>query len=61
MPSKGGVVVEDDVWIGAQAVLLDGAHVERVEIGAQPGASRAAPAAHAKLADLSHGAYRSAP
>jgi virginiamycin A acetyltransferase len=28
MPSKGGVVIEDDVWIGANCVLLDGAHVE---------------------------------
>src|SRR5258708_9828615 len=28
MPSKGGVVVESDVWIGAHCVLLDGAHVE---------------------------------
>lgn len=25
MESRGGVVVEDDVWIGANAVLLDGA------------------------------------
>ena len=25
MPSRGGVIVEDDVWIGANAVLLDGA------------------------------------
>ena len=24
IPSKGGVVIEDDVWIGAGAVLLDG-------------------------------------
>lgn len=28
MPSKGGVVIEDDVWIGANSVLLDGTHVE---------------------------------
>jgi acetyltransferase-like isoleucine patch superfamily enzyme len=28
-PSRGGVVIEDDVWIGSQAVLLDGTHVER--------------------------------
>jgi acetyltransferase-like isoleucine patch superfamily enzyme len=25
MPSRGGIVVEDDVWIGANSVLLDGA------------------------------------
>ncbi len=29
MPSKGGIVVEDDVWIGAGVVLLDGACVRR--------------------------------
>jgi virginiamycin A acetyltransferase len=28
-PSRGGVVIEDDVWIGANCVLLDGAHVGR--------------------------------
>jgi virginiamycin A acetyltransferase len=28
MPSKGGVVVENDVWIGAHCVLLDGTHIE---------------------------------
>ncbi len=27
MPSKGGIVIEDDVWIGANCVLLDGAHL----------------------------------
>jgi acetyltransferase-like isoleucine patch superfamily enzyme len=25
MPSRGGILIEDDVWIGANAVLLDGA------------------------------------
>ena len=25
LPSRGGIVVEDDVWIGANVVLLDGA------------------------------------
>ena len=25
MPSRGGIVIEDDVWIGANSVLLDGA------------------------------------
>jgi acetyltransferase-like isoleucine patch superfamily enzyme len=29
MPSRGGIVVEDDVWIGANVVLLDGAHLGR--------------------------------
>lgn len=28
-PSKGGVVIEDDVWVGAHCVILDGAHIER--------------------------------
>jgi acetyltransferase-like isoleucine patch superfamily enzyme len=28
-PSKGGIVIEDDVWIGANCVLLDGAHLQR--------------------------------
>ncbi len=25
--SRGGIVVEDDVWIGANCVILDGAHI----------------------------------
>lgn len=25
MPSRGGIVLEDDVWVGANVVLLDGA------------------------------------
>lgn len=28
-PSKGGIVIEDDVWIGANCVLLDGSYVRR--------------------------------
>lgn len=28
-PAKGGIVVEDDVWIGANCVLLDGAILRR--------------------------------
>ncbi len=28
-PGKGGIVIEDDVWIGAGCVLLDGAVVRR--------------------------------
>jgi acetyltransferase-like isoleucine patch superfamily enzyme len=29
MPSKGGITIEDDVWIGANSVILDGAHIEK--------------------------------
>ncbi len=29
MPSRGGIVIEDDVWIGANTVLLDGAVVRQ--------------------------------
>lgn len=29
LPSRGGIVIEDDVWIGAGTVLLDGAVVRR--------------------------------
>jgi virginiamycin A acetyltransferase len=28
-PSKGGIIVEDDVWIGANSVVLDGAIIRR--------------------------------
>lgn len=28
-PSRGGIVVEDDVWIGANCVILDGAVLRR--------------------------------
>jgi virginiamycin A acetyltransferase len=27
MPSKGGVVIEDDVWIGANVTILDGSRI----------------------------------
>ena len=29
MPSRGGIVIEDDVWIGANCVLLDGAVIRK--------------------------------
>jgi acetyltransferase-like isoleucine patch superfamily enzyme len=29
LPSRGGITVEDDVWIGANCVLLDGATLRR--------------------------------
>lgn len=29
LPGKGGIVIEDDVWIGANCVLLDGALLRR--------------------------------
>lgn len=28
-PSRGGIVIEDDVWIGAGSVILDGSHLRR--------------------------------
>jgi virginiamycin A acetyltransferase len=28
-PSKGGVIIEDDVWIGANTVILDGATIRK--------------------------------
>ena len=28
-PSKGGIVIEDDVWIGAGCIILDGAIIRR--------------------------------
>lgn len=35
MPSKGGILIEDDVWIGANTVILDGAIIKKgVVIGA---------------------------
>ena len=29
LPSKGGILIEDDVWIGASSVLLDGAIIRK--------------------------------
>ena len=35
-PSKGGILIEDDVWIGAGTVILDGARLRKgCVIGAQ--------------------------
>ncbi|NWJ96739.1 MAG: acyltransferase [Chloroflexi bacterium] len=28
-PSKGGIIIEDDVWIGANTVILDGAYLRK--------------------------------
>ena len=28
-PSRGGIVIEDDVWIGANSVILDGAVIHK--------------------------------
>ena len=28
-PSKGGIIIEDDVWIGAGVTILDGAHIRK--------------------------------
>ena len=28
-PGKGGIVIEDDVWIGANTVILDGAYLRK--------------------------------
>jgi len=29
MPSKGGIIIEDDVWIGANSVVLDGSIIRK--------------------------------
>ena len=29
MPSEGGIIIEDDVWIGAGVVILDGSHIKK--------------------------------
>jgi len=29
LESRGGIVIEDDVWIGANCVILDGAHLRQ--------------------------------
>ena len=35
-PSRGGIIIEDDVWIGANCVILDGAILRKgCVIGAQ--------------------------
>lgn len=32
LPSKGGIVIEDDVWIGANCAILDGSLIRRGSI-----------------------------
>ena len=34
--SKGGIIIEDDVWIGANCVILDGAIIRRLLPTAKP-------------------------
>ncbi|GLX68308.1 acyltransferase [Paenibacillus glycanilyticus] len=29
LPGKGGIILEEDVWIGANCVILDGTHIGR--------------------------------
>jgi acetyltransferase-like isoleucine patch superfamily enzyme len=29
LPSKGGIIIEDDVWLGANCTILDGAYIKR--------------------------------
>lgn len=29
MTSKGGIIIEDDVWIGANSVILDGSYIKK--------------------------------
>jgi virginiamycin A acetyltransferase len=28
-PSKGGIIIEDDVWIGAGVIILDGSYIKK--------------------------------
>ena len=53
LPGKGGIVIEDDVWIGAGCVLLDGAVIRR---GAVVGAGSLV---HGELAE--YGVYAGTP
>jgi acetyltransferase-like isoleucine patch superfamily enzyme len=32
LPSKGGIVIEDDVWLGANVTILDGAYIKKGSI-----------------------------
>jgi acetyltransferase-like isoleucine patch superfamily enzyme len=29
LPSKGGIIIEDDVWLGANVTILDGAYIKK--------------------------------
>lgn len=52
MPSRGGIVVEDDVWIGANSVLLDGTHIQRGAVIAAGSVVRGAVAPFAIMAGV---------
>jgi len=32
LPSKGGIIIEDDVWLGANVTILDGAYIKKGSI-----------------------------
>ena len=51
LPSRGGIIVEDDVWIGANCVLLDGAHLRQGCVVAAGSTVRGEVAAYTVYAD----------
>lgn len=44
--SRGGILIEEDIWIGANSVLLDGTHVGRGAVVAAGSVVRGLVAAH---------------
>ncbi|MFA5122785.1 DapH/DapD/GlmU-related protein [Zavarzinia sp.] len=51
-PSRGGIVIEDDVWIGANCVLLDGARIGRGAVVAAGSVVRGEVPAYAVVAGV---------